>query len=125
MEIMQGVSPKLDELKYHLASINYSLQAARERMVAQIPLSAAQHVMACTFLPGKGFLVAVRRDPNAGEGLCAGTGTIDDIWEEVISSGDVVYYKNGLMRQYDDEFGDIEEDIIGESRGRIFAGTGN
>ncbi|KAK3941852.1 muts domain V-domain-containing protein [Diplogelasinospora grovesii] len=114
MEIMQGVSPKLDELKYHLASIDYSLQEARERIVAQIPLSAAQHVMACTFLLGKGFLVAVRRDPNTGEGLCAGAGTIDDRWEEVISSGDVVYYKNGLMRQYDDEFGDIEEDIIVE-----------
>lgn len=113
-EILPGASEYLDELRREYADACGMLRDLRDAVVRDIPREAAKYVHHCTVMPQLGFLVAVRLDPDTGEGVYHGQARPDDEWTMYFASEDMVYYKNRLMMDLDSQYGDLPSRIAGK-----------
>lgn len=86
------------------------LPRAREVVVSTAPEWASAYIQDCIMFPGHGFLITVILDEETGVGVYTGEDLAYDAWEMVFVREGLVHYKNQMMRQMDDEFGDPAND---------------
>ncbi|KAK4212833.1 putative MSH5 protein [Rhypophila decipiens] len=113
-EILPGASEELDRYKERYTSIYDTLPRVREAIVSNAPGWASRHIRDCIMFPGQGFLIEVTLDEKTGEGVYRGEKCMGGPWEMIFVKDDAVYYKNQLMRQLDDEWGDPAADVADE-----------
>ncbi|KAM7223523.1 MutS domain V domain containing protein [Rhypophila decipiens] len=113
-EILPGASEELDRYKGRYTSIYDTLPRVREAIVSNAPGWASRHIRDCIMFPGQGFLIEVTLDEKTGEGVYRGEKCMGGPWEMIFVKDDAVYYKNQLMRQLDDEWGDPAADVADE-----------
>lgn len=85
----------------------------KESVRQEAPSAAAEHIHHCTVMPQLGFLIAVRLDPETGEGIYHGQAHPEDEWVMCFASEDMAYYKNQLMLDLDSQYGDLPSRIVG------------
>lgn len=81
-----------------------------------VPRAAVGNVRHCTIMPQLGFLIAVLRDPETGEGAYHGQHDPDGEWVMCFTNEETVYYKNQVMLDLDSQYGDLQSRIAGEFR---------
>ncbi|KAK4128317.1 hypothetical protein N657DRAFT_652032 [Parathielavia appendiculata] len=113
-EIHLGASEYLDGLRREFADVCQALPEVKESVVREVPREAAQYLQHCTVMPQLGFLIAVKLDPETGEGVYHGQNHPDGQWMMCFTSGDIVYYKNQLMLDLDSQYGDLPSRIADE-----------
>ncbi|KAK3394536.1 DNA mismatch repair protein MutS [Podospora didyma] len=113
-EINKGVSTTLDKLEQKLATVVQLLPALQQAASSYIPRWAVQHIQHCTIMSQLGFLLAVTRNPETGQGVYNGKELADDNWEIVFATKDVVYYKTRVMLAFDERYGNVHTDIANE-----------
>ncbi|KAK3337311.1 muts domain V-domain-containing protein [Cercophora scortea] len=113
-EILTGSSAKLDKMRQEFADLYHMLPDVTKRMQQYVPPWAAEHIRDCIIFPRLGFLTAVAINPDTGQGMFDGQGVLDDEWNSVFSSGDLVYFKNRAMADLDYEYGDLPTSIANE-----------
>lgn len=69
----------------------------------------------CIFYPQLGFLTVVSLNPETGRGNYQGEGLAEDVWESMFVNEGHIYYKNTMMRELDEQVGDIYCMIVGVS----------
>lgn len=113
--VLQGVDAELDGFKSTYDGMESLLTQVAERLLSSLPEWACQYVQNCIFYPQLGFLTVVFLNPETGKGLYEGEGVEHDVWDKMFSSNDMGYYKNRLMREMDEHFGDLYGMICGKS----------
>ncbi|KAK3695186.1 muts domain V-domain-containing protein [Podospora appendiculata] len=113
-EIMPGSSAKLDEMRQEFADLYHMLPEVTRGIQKGVPPWATEHIRDCIIFPRLGFLTAVAVNPDTGQGMYDGQGSLDDEWNSVFSSGDLIYFKNRAMTDLDHEYGDLPSLIADE-----------
>lgn len=112
--VMQGVDPRLDELKRNYDGLEHFLNEVAAQLIVTIPEWARQYVQNCIFYPQIGFLTVVSLNPDTGRGNYEGEGSKDDVWESMFVTDGRIYYKNQSMRDLDAQYGDLYCMIVGQ-----------
>lgn len=112
--VKAGVDAQLDNLKRRYDGMGSFLTEVVNRVNQTLPEWACQYIRSCIFLPQLGFLMVVELDPRTGHGKYEGEGTGSDQWEMLFAAEGAVCYKNGFMRELDDQYGDMYCEIGGE-----------
>ncbi|KAK4144643.1 muts domain V-domain-containing protein [Dichotomopilus funicola] len=113
-EIQTEASEYLDGLRREFADVCHMLPEIKESVVRESPREAAQYIRHCTVMPQEGFLIAVGLDPETGEGIYHGQGSLEGEWMRYFTNEDAVYYKNQLMLDLDSQYGDLPSRISEE-----------
>lgn len=102
--VRAGVSEDLDEAKRAYEGIEDLLSQAAEHIANEVPANLDSKVNVI-FFPQIGFLISIRLSELTGTGVFEGTD--QDPWEKMFSTETNAYYKNVLMGQLDQQFGDV------------------
>lgn len=113
--VLQGVDPRLDELKRNYDGLEYFLNDVAAHLVSQVPEWARRYVKNCIFYPQIGFLTVVSFNSQTGRGDYEGEGSEDNAWERMFLNDGDIYYKNQRMRELDEQYGDLYCMIVGLS----------
>lgn len=113
-EILPGASEYLDGLKHELSEVYRFLPELAEHVARDVPQEFASYIRHCTVMADLGFLVAVQRDPETGEGTYYGQYHPEGEWTLFLVTGDIAYYKNQAMRDLDSQYGDLLGRIVGQ-----------
>lgn len=114
---MPEASEYLDALRQELANVCEFLPELRESVAQEVPREYAQYIHHCTIMPELGFIIAVRLDPETGEGYYHGQHHPEGGWTMCFTTEDIVYYKNQTMLDLDSQYGDLLSRIAGKSDG--------
>lgn len=112
--VKHGVDVKLDEMKRSYNGMEDFLTEVNEKIRRDIPAWAQPYVQGSVFYPQLGFLAMVSLNPETGRSEYEGEG-MDEIWERMFVNEGVVYCKNRMMRQMDEQFGDAYCMIMGKA----------
>lgn len=104
------MSTELDARKDRWASLDHLLRDLAHRLAQEVP-AAYPNELNVVFFPQIGFLAVMPKDPEAGLSLWEGDG--EDQWQLMFTTEDEAYYKNGVMRALDTEYGDVWGDLCG------------
>jgi DNA mismatch repair protein MSH5 len=102
--VRAGINEDLDEAKRAYDGIEDLLSQAVEHIANEVPANLDSKVNVI-FFPQIGFLVSIRLSELTGTGVFEGTD--QDPWEKMFSTEANAYYKNILMSQLDQRFGDV------------------
>lgn len=102
--VRPGVSDELDEAKRAYDGIEDLLSQAAEHVANEVPANLDSKVNVI-FFPQIGFLISIRLSEHTGTGVFEGTD--QDPWEKMFATESNAYYKNILMGQLDQQFGDV------------------
>jgi DNA mismatch repair protein MSH5 len=102
--VRAGVNEELDEAKRAYDGIEDLLSQAAEHIANEVPATLDSKVNVI-FFPQIGFLISIRLSEHTGTGVFEGTD--QDPWEKMFSTEANAYYKNTLMGQLDQRFGDM------------------
>lgn len=102
--VRAGVNEDLDEAKRAYDGIEDLLSQAAEHIANEVPATLDSKVNVI-FFPQIGFLISIRLSEHTGTGVFEGTD--QDPWEKMFSTEANAYYKNTLMGQLDQRFGDM------------------
>lgn len=102
--VKSGVDGELDEAKDAYDGIEDLLSLAAEHVANEVPANLDSKVNVI-FFPQIGFLISIRLSEHTGTGVFEGTD--QDPWEKMFSTEANAYYKNNLMNQLDQQFGDL------------------
>lgn len=102
--VRAGVNEELDEAKRAYDGIEDLLSQAAEHVAEEVPARLDSKVNVI-FFPQIGFLISIRLSEHTGTGVFEGTD--EDPWEKMFSTEANAYYKNTLMGQLDQQFGDL------------------
>jgi DNA mismatch repair protein MSH5 len=106
--VRPGVSEDLDEAKRAYDGIEDLLSQAAKHIADEVPADLDSKV-SVIFFPQIGFLISIRLSELTGTGIFEGTE--QDPWEKRFSTEANAYYKNVLMGQLDQQFGDVHAGI--------------
>lgn len=112
--VKSGVDVQLDELKRRYDGMGSFLTEVAKRVNCTLPEWACQYIRSCIFLPQLGFLMVIELDLETGNGKYEGEGTEGGPWEKLFTADGAVCYKNGYMKELDDQYGDMYCEIGGE-----------
>jgi DNA mismatch repair protein MSH5 len=102
--VRTGISEDLDEAKRAYDGIEDLLSQAAEHIANDVPANLDSKVNVI-FFPQIGFLISIRLSDLTGTGVFEGTD--EDPWEKMFSTEANAYYKNILMGQLDQQYGDV------------------
>jgi DNA mismatch repair protein MSH5 len=102
--VRAGINEDLDEAKRAYDGIEDLLSQAAEHIANEVPANLDSKVNVI-FFPQIGFLISIRLSDHTGTGVFEGTD--QDPWEKMFSTEANAYYKNILMGQLDQRFGDV------------------
>jgi DNA mismatch repair protein MSH5 len=102
--VRAGISEDLDEAKRAYDGIEDLLSQAAEHIANDVPANLDSKVNVI-FFPQIGFLISIRLSDLTGTGVFEGTD--EDPWEKMFSTEANAYYKNILMGQLDQQYGDV------------------
>ncbi|KAL1843139.1 hypothetical protein VTJ49DRAFT_2889 [Mycothermus thermophilus] len=106
-EILPGASKYLDRLRHEFADVCRFLPELAKHVAQDVPEQFTSYIHHCTVMVDLGFLVAVQRNPESGEGVYHGQYHAEDVWELILTTEEIVYYKNQAMRDLDSQYGDL------------------
>jgi DNA mismatch repair protein MSH5 len=112
--VLQGLSAQLDELKRRYDGLEHFLSRVTSELIRKIPEWATEYIKFCAFFPQVGFLTAVCLNADTGKGLYDGEGLVGDVWEKMFVNEGLIYYKNRMMRDLDEQIGDLYCMIVGK-----------
>jgi DNA mismatch repair protein MSH5 len=102
--VRAGINEDLDEAKRAYDGIEDLLSQAAEHIANDVPANLDSKVNVI-FFPQIGFLISIRLSKHTGTAVFEGTD--QDPWEKMFSTEANAYYKNILMSQLDQRFGDM------------------
>ncbi|KAK1503183.1 MutS domain V [Colletotrichum costaricense] len=105
------VNTELDELKQTYQGLESLLNEVSTTLSLELPTWARKFVTGCVFWPQLGFLTVVPLLEGTQAGY-EGQGLSGDHWEQRFTANDNVYFKNNLMMDLDDHFGDTYSRIV-------------
>lgn len=109
------VNTELDELKQTYQGLESLLNEVSTTLSLELPTWARKFVTGCVFWPQLGFLTVVPLLEGTQAGY-EGQGLSGDRWEQRFTANDNVYFKNNLMMELDEHFGDTYSRIVGSWR---------
>ena len=112
--VKAGIDAHLDELKRRYDGMGSFLTEVVNQTNQKLPEWACQYIRSCIFLPQLGFLMVVELDPATGNGKFEGEGGDCGRWEKLFTADGTVCYKNGYMRELDEQYGDMYCEIGGK-----------
>ncbi|KAG7084341.1 MutS domain V [Colletotrichum scovillei] len=105
------VNTELDELKQTYQGLESLLNEVSTTLSLELPTWARKFVTGCVFWPQLGFLTVVPLLEGTQAGY-EGQGLSGDRWEQRFTANDNVYFKNNLMMELDEHFGDTYSRIV-------------
>ncbi|KAK1541622.1 MutS domain V [Colletotrichum paranaense] len=105
------VNTELDKLKQTYQGLESLLNEVSTTLSLELPTWARKFVTGCVFWPQLGFLTVVPLLEGTQAGY-EGQGLSGDHWEQRFTANDNVYFKNNLMMDLDDHFGDTYSRIV-------------
>ncbi|OHE91757.1 MutS domain V [Colletotrichum orchidophilum] len=105
------VNTELDDLKQTYQGLESLLNEVSTALSLEIPTWARKFVTGCVFWPQLGFLTVVPLLDGNKAGY-EGHGLLSDRWEQRFTANGNVYFKNNLMLELDDHFGDTYSRIV-------------
>lgn len=113
MIVKPGVDEELDATKHQYNGLGSLLSGVVKRVAEDMPGGITG--LNVIYFPQLGFLVLVPRDPVSGKGVYEGPIDDENKWDYMFNTAESVFYKSGMMRRLDEEFGDIFGLICGIS----------
>ncbi|KAK1725816.1 muts domain V [Colletotrichum acutatum] len=105
------VNTELDGLKQTYQGLESLLNEVSTTLSLELPTWARKFVTGCVFWPQLGFLTVVPLLEGTRAGY-EGQGLPGDLWEQRFTANDNVYFKNNLMLELDEHFGDTYSRIV-------------
>lgn len=107
--VVTGLSPDLDEARRTYAGIEDMLSEVAIHIAQQVPSEFVSAVNVISF-PQIGFLISIEHDGETVSGSYSGPP--DDPWEQMFTTESHSYFKNSIMIEMDEQFGDIHGRIL-------------
>ena len=102
--VKAGVNEELDNMKTTYDGLETLLSRVAVHIARNVPAELDTKLNVIYF-PQIGFLIAVRFDPDTGNGVYEGSE--DDPWDKMFTTHEFAYYKNSNMTEMDSYLGDI------------------
>lgn len=106
--VLTGLNPELDEARRTYAGIEDMLSEVACHIAQQVPSEFVSTVNV-VFFPQIGFLISIELDQDTEATY---TGPLDNPWEQMFTSQSHSYFKNSIMIEMDEQFGDIHGRIL-------------
>lgn len=107
--VLAGLDSELDEARRTYAGIEDMLSEVASHIAQEVPAEFVSTVNA-VFFPQIGFLISIELDEVASPITYAGPR--DDPWEKMFTSQSHAYFKNSIMTEMDEQYGDIHGRIL-------------
>lgn len=113
LSIKPGADKCLDKLMQKYAGVRIQTDRAALASGGHLSREARNRIKSCTFFPQLGFLVVVEPDPFTGTAMFEIEDGNGKRWERVFTADASVCYKNDLLRELDELYGNAYREIGG------------
>ncbi len=115
VQVAQHVNPVLDERRRTYDGLGCLLESMGELLNPELPECTRPFLVRYKFVPQSGFLTVLSVDTRPGRSRFVDQNTGRDGWHAMFHTEEGIHYKTPQMRDLDNQYGDLGNEIRGKT----------